>query len=85
MTDPSTIVTPNVAIVADPAKLIPLTTWDYLRQLEDAHRIQSADEVMANIRSAGRNPSVRDLWSGHDPDIRDAVKAVLAQARAPKA
>jgi len=72
-------------IVIDPAKLIPLTTWDYLRQLEEAQRIQSADAVMDSIRAAGRNPSARDLWSGHDPEIRDAVWAVLTEARAPKA
>jgi hypothetical protein len=53
--------------IADPEKLILLTTWDYLRQLEDARRIQSADAVIAAVRQAGRNPPTRDLWSEHDP------------------
>lgn len=67
--------------IVDPARLILLTTWDYLRQLEDAQRIQSADAVIAAVRAAGRNPPIRDLWSHHDPEVRDAVKAVIARAR----
>jgi hypothetical protein len=57
-----------------------LTTWDYLRQLEEAQRIQSADAVMEAVRQAGRNPPRRDLWSEHDPEIRDAVRAVIERA-----
>jgi hypothetical protein len=71
-------------LVFEPEKAILLTTWDYLRQLEDAQRIQSADAVIAAVREAGRNPPTRDLWSGHDPDVRDAVKAILARAHEPK-
>jgi len=69
--------------VVDPERLILLTTWDYLRQLEEAQRIQSAEAVMASVRAAGRTPSKRDLWSNHDPDVRDAVKSILARARDP--
>ena len=65
-------------VVIDPAKLILLTTWDYLRQLEAARRIQSADAVIEAVRRAGRNPPLRDLWNQHDPEIRDAVKDILA-------
>jgi hypothetical protein len=70
-------------VIVDPAKLILLTTWDYLRQLEEAGRIQSADAVIAAVRAAGRNPPTRDLWSKHDPEIRDAVKAIIDRAREP--
>jgi hypothetical protein len=66
--------------IVDPAKLILLTTWDYLRQLEAARRIQSADAVIAAVREAGRNPPMRDLWSQHDPEVRNAVQAILARA-----
>jgi hypothetical protein len=59
-------------VVVD-ARLILLTTWDYLRQLEEAQRIQSADAVIEAVRQAGSNPPLRDLWSGHDPEIRDAI------------
>ena len=63
--------------IVDPSRLILLTTWDYLRQLEDAQRIQSADAVIAAVREFGRNPPMRDLWSQHDPEVRDAVRAIL--------
>jgi hypothetical protein len=63
--------------VVDPGRLVSLTTWDYLCQLEEAQRIQSADAVIAAVREAGRNPATRDLWSRHDPEIRDAVKTIL--------
>jgi hypothetical protein len=71
--------------IVDPTRLILLTTWDYLRQLEDAQRIQSADAVIAAVREAGRNPPTRDLWSQHDPQVRDAVKAIITRAHEPKA
>ncbi|MHB8886896.1 MAG: hypothetical protein ACYC5H_17770 [Methylovirgula sp.] len=67
-------------IVVDPQKLILLTTWDYLRQLEEAQRIQSAEAVLEAVREAGRHPSTRDLWSQHDPEIRDAVRGVIERA-----
>lgn len=66
-------------VIIDPEKMILLTTWDYLRQLEEAQRIQSADAVFAAVREAGRNPPQRDLWSGHDPEIRQAVRAILSR------
>jgi len=67
-------------IVIDPDRLILMTTWDYLRQLEEAQRIQSADAVLELVMESGRNPPRRDLWSNHDPDVKDAVKAILDQA-----
>jgi hypothetical protein len=67
-------------MVVDPDRLILLTTWDYLRQLEQAQRIQSADAVIEAVRAAGRNPPTRDIWSQHDPEIRDAVRSVIERA-----
>jgi hypothetical protein len=37
-------------LVFEPEKAILLTTWDYLRQLEEAQRIQSADAVLEVVR-----------------------------------
>lgn len=71
-------------LVFEPEKAILLTTWDYLRQLEEARRIQSADAVMNAVRLAGRNPPRRDLWSDHDPEIRDAVRTVIEGAHRDK-
>ena len=42
-------------VVIDPRKIILLTTWDYLRQLEEAQRIQSADAVIEAAREKGRH------------------------------
>lgn len=67
-------------VVLDPQKLILLTTWDYLRQLEEARRIQSADAVIQAVRGTGRNPPAGGIWSQHDPEIRDAVRAVIERA-----
>ncbi len=67
-------------VVVDPDRLILLTTWDYLRQLEQAQRIQSADAVIAAVREAGRNPPTRDIWEQHDPEIRDAVRNAIERA-----
>jgi hypothetical protein len=70
----------NRVIVIDPQKVIPLTTWDYLCQLEEAQRIQSADAVFEAARERGRHPSTHELWGQHDPEIRDAVRAVIERA-----
>ena len=67
-------------VVVDPQKIILLTTWDYLRQLEAARRIQSADAVFEAARARGRNPPTRDIWSQHDPEVRDAVRAAIESA-----
>jgi hypothetical protein len=67
-------------LVFEPERTILLTTWDYLRQLEAGHRIQSADAVIEAVRRTGRNPPQRDLWSDHDPEIREAVRTVIDRA-----
>lgn len=67
-------------VVIDPQKIILLTTWDYLCQLEEARRIQSADAVFEAAHEKGRHPPSHELWSQHDPEIRDAVRAVIERA-----
>jgi hypothetical protein len=67
-------------VVFAPEKAILLTTWDYLRQLEEAQRIQSAAAIFEAAQRAGRNPPRRDLWSDHDPEVRETVRAVIARA-----
>jgi hypothetical protein len=67
-------------VVIDPERIILLTTWDYLRQLEEAQRIQSADAVFEAARERGRHPPARELWSQHDPEIREAVRAAIERA-----
>ncbi len=67
-------------VVIDRERLILLTTGDFLRQLEAAQRIQSADHVFALVREAGRTASERGLWDQHDPQVKDAVRSLLEQA-----
>jgi hypothetical protein len=43
-------------VVIDPDRLILLMTWDYLRQLEEVQRIQSADAVIEAVRPAAIRP-----------------------------
>lgn len=68
-------------VVVDRLRIIPLTTWDYLCQLEEAQRIQSADAVFEAARQAGRYPATHVLWKDHDPEIRDAVRTIIEDAR----
>jgi hypothetical protein len=68
-------------VAIDPDRLILLTTWDYLRQLEEAQRIQSADAGGAVVREAGRNAPTRDMWRRQDPEIRHAVRAAIEGAQ----
>jgi hypothetical protein len=67
-------------VVVDPQRVILLTTWDYLSQLEAAQRIQSADAVIEAARQRGRNPPIAELWNRHDPEIRDAVRGAIERA-----
>jgi hypothetical protein len=66
-------------------RVIVLTTWDYLRCLEDAQRIQSADAVIESVQAIGRNAPRRSIWDKHDPAVRDAVRAILKIDDDPKA
>jgi hypothetical protein len=48
-------------LMFEPERTILLTTWDNLRQLEEAGRIQSANTVMEALRQAERKPPRHDL------------------------
>ena len=63
--------------ITDPQKLVLIGTFDFLRQLEAAQRIQSADAVLAAAQAAGVAIPKRDLFNRHDPEVRDAVMEVL--------
>ncbi len=67
--------------IGNPAQLILMTTWDYLCQLEEAERIPSAAAVFELVYKAGRNPPKSEPWGRHDPEIREAVRAVMEQAQ----
>jgi hypothetical protein len=67
-------------VVADPERTVLLTTWDYLRQLEEARRIQSAEAVIDAVRASGRNPPERDLFKDHPAELRDQVQRILRRS-----
>jgi hypothetical protein len=58
-------------------RTVPLTTADYLRQLEAARRIQSAEAIIDAADLAGHAMPRQELWSALDPALRDAVRAVI--------
>lgn len=67
-------------LTADKERVIPITTHDLLALLEDQHRIQSADAVLARAREAGRTIKRYTLYQDHPPQVRDAVRDVIERA-----
>jgi hypothetical protein len=68
-------------VVRDRARIVELTTMDFLRLLEEEKRIQSADAVFDRALAAGRTPSRAEKFSDHDPAVRNAVRETLRAAR----
>lgn len=60
-------------IVQDKAKIIELSTLDFLRLLEDKQRIQSAEQVFELAAQAGRFASRTEKLSMQDNATRDAI------------
>ena len=69
-------------IVQDRLKIVEMSTMDFLRMLQDARRIQSADAVFDLAGAAGRTPSRAEKFADHDPAIRDAIRETLQAAQA---
>lgn len=67
-------------LTVDKERVIPITTHDLLALLEEQHRIQSAESVLARAREAGRTIRHYELYQDHPEEIRDAVRAVIARA-----
>jgi hypothetical protein len=70
-------------IVTEPEKIVLLTTLDFLRRMEEARKLQSADAIIEEARARGRNPATFELFAGHDPEVRDAVRAILQPREKP--
>jgi hypothetical protein len=68
-------------VVRERARIVELTTMDFLRLLEEEKRIQSADAVFDRALAAGRTPSRVEKFSDHDPSVRDAMRETLRAAR----
>jgi hypothetical protein len=66
-----------ILTVEDRARMIPMTTRDFLLGLEDAHRINSADEVYRIAEDAGRFASRRRVLLEQHEQARAAVERML--------
>lgn len=72
-------------VVRERAKVIEITTMDFLSLLEEENRIQSADAVFERALAAGRSPSRAGKFADHEPAIRDAVRQTLMLGKKPAA
>lgn len=61
-------------------RIIPITTRDLLESLEDAKRINSADEVYRRAEDAGRLASRRAALAGQHERARAAVERLVGKA-----
>jgi len=64
-------------------KLGALEIIDWYRAHTDKVRVEPT-EIFQNemtLRAIGRDPPTRDLWSGHDPEVRDAVRRIVEGGR----
>ena len=59
------------------AKMVPITTRDFLSGLEDAHRINSADEVYRRAEEAGRLASKRMILDQQHEAARAPVARLV--------
>nr|WP_294506866.1 hypothetical protein [uncultured Rhodopila sp.] len=66
-----------ILTVEDRARMIPMTTRDFLVGLEEAHRINSADEVYRIAEDAGRFASRRRVLVEQHQQARAAVERML--------
>ena len=63
--------------VRDRARIVELSTLDFLRILEGERRIQSADRVFDLAGRAGRQPSRVEKLEQHDAATRDALRSLV--------
>jgi hypothetical protein len=61
--------------------MISITTWDFLEGLEEAHRINSAEEVYRRAEDAGRLASRRAAHAAAHERAIAAVKDLLRRPR----
>jgi hypothetical protein len=59
------------------ARIIPLTTRDFLESMENAGRINSADEIYRSAEDAGRLASQRRILADQHASAREAVERLI--------
>jgi len=65
----------------DRDRAISITTWDFLLGLEEAHRINSAEDVYRRAEDAGRLASRRAVLAASHERAITAVKGLLRRPR----
>ena len=66
------------------ATIIPITTRDFLVAMEDAHRINSADDVYRLVEDSGRSASQREILASQHRAAREAVARAVRGAQSKK-
>ncbi len=69
--------------VRDKARIIELSTMDFLRLLEAEGRIQSADAVYELAIEAGRSPSTVEYLRAHADEVRATIAELVRPRRHP--
>lgn len=64
-------------VVRDRARIVELSTLDFLRILEAERRIQSAEQVFEVAERAGRSPSRVVKIDAHDDATRSAIQGLV--------
>ncbi len=70
-----------IVLGEDRDRMITITTWDFLRGLEEAQRINSTEEVYRRAEDAGRLASRRAALAADHERAIAAVKGLLRQRR----
>ncbi len=67
--------------IRDKARIVELSTMDFLRILEAERRIQSADHVFDIVLEAGRNASRVEKLPSHTNAASESIRALLQKRR----
>jgi hypothetical protein len=67
--------------IRDRARIVELSTMDFLRLLEAERRIQSADRIFEIAEEAGRTASRITKRSGHSDTTNAALQTLLSKGR----
>ncbi len=64
-------------VVQGRARIVEISTLDFLTLLEAEQRIQSAEAVFERARQAGRTASRAEKLSRHDEPTREAIRQLV--------
>lgn len=68
--------------VQDRERIVAISTTDFLRLLEQEHRIQSVDAVLKLALDAGRTPSAKEHLPSHSAEVRASIAELVRRSDA---